>query len=405
MLIVLESLPLMRKLLSSPAKMALSDAENSIYQKSLIHAADISLNLMAVKVNNHPENFLEWCIELLGVCNQGVNRDLLEVEQFKSLEKLVAVLELGASANQLKMARIAPWPIFVDFIGQQAEVHALEERFNLLDYITGLDNKPLSEMSELDRLAFAGKHTNKHSHTVYNFDAEWFASTKGAKVFHTLLAEQASDFDHALSFIPLTGDVTPGQYQQFVSAYKKIFSTYTKDKEKGEKSPLAPATRLLAMRRPDQFIALTNAKIDVLCQGLGIVKFNSFDFESYWQDLIGTLRTFAWWHQSEPSDENELKIWRARSILVDLFLFADENLAFSSNYLRLRDKALNITERSYKSPSRARIKLTPEEVVDQALAEEGMPEYIQGKRDTILKQVKAGKTVEHVIGLMRAIFG
>jgi len=395
----------MKTLLSSPAKMALSDAESSIYQKSLTYIADLSLNLMAVKVSNHPEDFLGWCVELLSVCKQGVNRDLLEADQFKSLEKLSSILVLGASASQLKMARIAPWPVYVGFIEKQAEVHGLEERLSLLDYISALDNQKLGEMTDLDRLAFAGKHTNNHSHTVYDFDVEWFSSTKSAKIFHTLLAEQANDFDNALSFIPLTGDVTPAQYQNFVKAYKKIFSSYKKDKEKGEKSPLAPATRLLAMRRPDQFIALTNAKIEVLCQGLGLVKFNSFDFESYWQDLIGTLRTFSWWHESEPSDEHELKIWKSRAILVDLFLFADEDFALSSNYLRIRDKKLNSGDSSYKSTRRVRVKLTPEEIVDQALAEDGLPEYIQSKRDVILKQVKAGKSAEHAIGIMRAIFG
>jgi len=48
---------------------------------------------MAVKVTNHPEDFLGWCIELLGICKQGINRDLLEDEQFKPLEKLITVLE------------------------------------------------------------------------------------------------------------------------------------------------------------------------------------------------------------------------------------------------------------------------------------------------------------------------
>ena len=86
-------------------------------------------------------------------------------------------------------------------------------------------------------------------------------------------------------------------------------------------------------------------------------------------------------------------------------MFADENFAFSSNYLRIRDKKLNSAESRYKSSRRGRVKLTPEEVVDQALAEDGIPEYIQGKRDTILREVKTGKNVEHVIGLMRAIFG
>lgn len=395
----------MKKLLSSPAKMALSDVENSHYQKSLTYIAELSLNLMAVKVTNHPEDFLGWCIELLGICKQGINRELLEDEQFKPLEKLITVLELGASTSQLKMARIAPWPIYVAFIEQQANLHALEERLALLDYVRGLEQSTLTEMTELDRLAFAGKHTSKHNYTIYNFDIEWFASTKGAKLFHTLMDEQPNSFDHALSFIPLNGDVTPSQYQEFVNAYKAIFNAYTKVKPGGEKAPLAPASRLLAMRRPDQFIAVTNAKIDIFCQGLGIVKFNSFDFESYWQDLIGTLRTFAWWHQSEPEEARERKLWQSRAVLVDLFLYADEEFAFNSNYLKLRDKKLNSSKANYKPSRTARVKLTTEQIVDVALAENEIPDYIKNKRDSIISEVKKGKKVEHVISLMRAIFG
>ena len=395
----------MRKLLSSPVKMALNEAESASYQNALKHITEITLNLMAVKVENRPDDYFGWCVELIDVCRNRINMNLLEAEQLPSLKKLEQVLVLGASVSQFKMARIAPWPIFTAFIEQQASLHALDERLALLDYIRLLNDKSLAEMTELERLAYAGKHTNQHCHTQYDFDVEWFASTKGAKIFHVLLAEQPERFDMALSHIPISGDVTPKQYQEFVSAYKQIFTEYTVDKANGEKPPLAPATRLLAMKRPDQFIALTNIKIDTLCQGLSIAKFNAFDFESYWQDMIGTIRTFAWWHQAEPEDEKELQLWKARAILVDLFLFVDEDFAFTSNFLRIRDKKLNSVDSSYKSNRRGRIKLTPEEIVDQALAEEGLPEYIQSKRDTILKQVKEGKSVDHVIGLMRAIFG
>jgi len=395
----------MRKLLSSPVKMALSDAESAIYQNALKHITEITLNLMAVKVENRPEDFLSWCTELVDVCRNRINMDLLEPEQLPTLKKLEQVLVLGASVSQFKMARIAPWPLFVGFVEQQAQLHALEERLALLDYIEVIKTKPLAEMVELERLAFVGKHTSQHCHTLYNFDVEWFASTKGAKVFQTLIAEQPERFDQALACIPASGDVTPKQYQAFVSVYKKIFSDYKADKPAGEKAPLAPATRLLAMKRPDQFIALTNAKIDVLCQGLSIAKFNSFDFDSYWQDMIGTLRTFAWWHQSEPENEAELKIWKARAILVDLFMFVDQDFAFGSNYLRIRDKKLNTVETSYKSSRRVRTKLTPEELVDQALENEELPSYLQEQRDTLIKQVKKGKSPEQAINLLRAIFG
>ena len=330
---------------------------------------------------------------------------VLEDQQLPSLKKLDQALVLGASVSQFKMARIAPWPIFTAFIEQQASLHALDERLALLDYVQTIKHKSLVEMSEVERLTFAGKHTHQHDHTTYNFDVEWFASTKGAKVFHTFLAQQPESFDLALSHIPESGDVTPAQYQKFVSAYKKIFTGYTVDKEAGEKPPLAAATRLLAMKRPDQFIALTNAKIDIFCRGLSITKFNAFDFDSYWQDMIGTLRTFAWWHQAEPEDVRELKLWHVRAVLVDLFLFADEDFALSSKYLRIRDKKSNSTASSYKSSRLARTKLTPDEIVDQALAEDGLPQYMQAQRATILKQVKAGKSVEHAISIIRAIFG
>ena len=60
-----------------------------------------------------------------------------------------------------------------------------------------------------------------------------------------MLADLPGDFDAALANIPLEGDITHYEYQQFVAAYSKVFT------DNNEKPTLAPATRLLAMRRPD----------------------------------------------------------------------------------------------------------------------------------------------------------
>lgn len=396
----------MRTLLTSPVKMNLSDSENLMYQSALKHATELSLNLMAVKVTTRPEDFPGWCGEVLRLCRQDLNKDLLDANQLRPLKKLLEVLESGFSIAQLKMARIAPWPNFVNFIEQQSSLHALPERLQLLDYISEIRTTALADMTAEDLLVFAGKHTNKHDPSVYNFDIEWFASTKGAKVFHTLLQQQTTDFDLALAHIPLEGDVTVEQYQDFVSAYQNIFSGYTKDKAQGEKAPLAAATRLLAMRRPDQFIALTSAKIDILCQGISIAKFNNFNFNAYWHDMIGTLRTFAWWHQEQPEDAAELKLWQVRGILIDLFLFADETLAQNSNFLRLRDKTVKNNGYSASSAvARKRTKESAEALVDRALASDELPQYLLGKRDSIINEVKNGKSVDHVIALMRAVFG
>lgn len=428
----------MRKLLSSPVNMPLSAAENQVYQNALKYFTPLSLNLMAVKVAHRPDDFLGWCGELIRLCREDLNMDLLDEEQFLPLKKLQDTLEAGFTISQFKMARIAPWPIFVGFIEQQNKVHALDERLRLLNYLNEIRQKPLADLIEEDRLAFAGKHTSNHDYSIYNFDVEWFAATKGAKVFHLLLADFPEKFDAALAHIPLIGEVNFQHYQSFVTDFKKIFSEYTQDKPQGEKAPLAAATRLLAMRRPDQFIALNNNKIDILCQGLSIAKFNNTDFSSYWHDMIGTLRTFAWWHQPQPEavadsaqvnvsdevtenesvevtdiaeetahqEENpELTLWNNRAVLIDLFLFADADMAENSNYLRLRDKVRNKKATKSKAVAKKRSKESAEMLVDRALAADDLPEYILGKRDSIVNQVKNGKSVEQAIGLMRAIFG
>jgi hypothetical protein len=421
----------MKKLLSLPLKMSLSAAENQVYQNVLKYIPPLSLNLMAVKVVYHPDDFLGWCGEFIRLCREDLNIDFLEDEQFIPLKKLQAMLETGFTISQFKMARIAPWPIYVAFIEQQNSVHGLDERLRLLNYIDIIRQQPLADLVMEDRLAFAGKHTIGHDYKRYDFDVEWFANTKGAKVFHVLLEQSPEKFDVALAHIPLTGDVNYDSYQKFVEAFQRIFEAFTPEEPQKNKAPLAAATRLLAMRRPDQFIALNNNKMDVICQGLSIAKLKNTDFSSYWHDIVGTLRTFAWWHQAEPvitvsntgdtddiaveNTENndsannienrELILWKNRAILIDLFLFADVDLAQNSNYIRLRDKALNKVVAKPKEPLKKRTKESIEVQVDKALMSEELPDYIQGKRDSIINQVKNGKSIEQAITLIRAIFG
>lgn len=397
----------MKKLLSSPVNMPLSESENFIYQTVLKFVPDLSLNLMAIKVTSHPEDFLNWCKTLLTLCSEDIRLDLLEDNQFPILRKLQETLINGISRAQLNMTRIAPWPIFYDFIKEQNTLHAIDERLRLLAYVSEIKSTPLAEMMEENRLVFSGKHTHLLDPTVFSFDTEWFASTKGAKTFHTLLAKSPERFDQALAFIPESEDVTREQYEQFVNAYQQIFREYTDNKPTGEKAPLAPATRLLAMKRPDQFIAITNQKIDVLCQGFSIAKFNGFDFTSYWQDMIGTIRASSWWHQPEPENADESFIWQHRALFLDVFLFADATMAAQSNYIKLRDKPVKLpsVKKSSNGIARKRTIESAEMLVDKALEDETLPEYILSKRATLISQVKDGKSVDQAISLMRAIFG
>ena len=397
----------MRKLLSAPVKMGLSDNENTLYQQALKHAAEISLNLMAVKVENRPEDFTGWCYELHTLCRDKLNYDLLEPEQLPTVKKLQQTLEKGISANQLKMLRITPWPFFIDYVKQHADNNALEERLRMLRYIDSIKATPLHEMSELDRLTFAGKHTADHDPGAYAFDNEWFASTKGAKAFHNLYAQRSMEFAQALNHIPLEGEVTLADYNNFVAAYKTIFTTDEDGQPSDDKPQLLPATRLLAMRRPDQFVTLSNQKMDLLCIALGCSKLNNVDFSGYWHEVIETIRTTAWWRQDAPEDAEELNLWQVRVALIDLFFFADSDVPLNSNYLKLKERIANGRNRAAKTAStgRKRTKETAEQIVDRRLEDPELPEYMQGRRDALVLEVEKGKSVDEVINLFRAIFG
>ena len=389
----------MRKLLTAPVKMSLSTAENHLYQKALEFVSELSLNLMAVKVEHQPEDFLSWCKQLHQICQQDLNLELLDEVQFKPLKKLEDTLVLGVSCSQIRMMRLIPWALFVEYLNENAAIQSLDERLNLLSYIKTLQNKPLSEMIEEDLLAFSGKHTAKHEPALFPFDVEWFSSTKSSKAFQQLLTQAPQSLDEALESIPLEGEVTTVHYSLFVNAYKNAFTTHLPE----EKAPLCPATRLLAMRRPDIFVALNNNKLDPLSQGLGLSKLNNQSFTDYWQELIATIHSTHWYKSEQPSDEKELVLWQNRAILTDLFLFADKAQAEKSNYIRLRDKPKKANASATKAIKRS--KASAEQLVDQALAADDIPEFLLKMRDSIIKSVQGGKSVEQAISLMRSIFG
>ena len=72
--------------------------------------------------------------------------------------------------------------------------------------------------------------------------------------------------------------------------------------------------------------------------------------------------------------------------------------------LLAKDKTNKKTTSRAAAPIK-RTKESAESLVDKALLNEELPAYIQDKRDSIVKAVKEGKSVDHVIKMMRAIFG
>jgi hypothetical protein len=387
----------MKKLLISPSKMALGEQESQIYQNILKQASELSLNLMAVKVENHPEDFLGWCYELLSASKDRINYDLLEPQQLPLLKKLHDQLTSAISFLQLKTLRVAPWPVISMFVEQHKELIALDEQLRLTTYLHSIREQALKDMIPEDLLAFSGKHTATLDPSTYNFDVEWFASTKSAKGFHQMLADLPGAFDDALANIPLEGDVSEADYQQFVVAYLLAFNG------SDEKPTLAPATRLLAMRRPDVFTPISNSRLDALCAALGITKLNNRDFERYWQDIVQSIHAMSWFKMANGSNELEEQLVSIKALLPCFFYYADASTADNSNYIKLLNKPKRSTTSAGKAQRRG--KESAEILVDRALAADDIPEHIRSKRDSIISEVQKGRGVNETISLMRTIFG
>lgn len=392
---MLRSLCAVKNLLISPSKMSLSISESALYQKVLQEVAPLSLNLMAVKITERPEDFNGWCLALLDVCNTGINRDLMDEAQFKPLKKMTQLLAHGVSISQFKMASISPWALYCEFLQSQATLHALDERLRLLSYVESLNLAELGDFISEDRLAVLGKHHASHDPKVYNFDVGWFGNTKAAKAFHELISVNPHALDNVMSVIPATGEVSQTDYAAFITAFIDVMISA------GDKPSLAVATRLLSMKRPDQFVVVNSSKIDELCQGLNIAKFKLHDFESYWTDVIGTIRKMHWYNSEAPTQTFEKSLWDNRVILMDLLFWCDEEHAEKSNYLRMLHKP---TKARSASKSTRRSKESATELVDRVLALEETPEFLKAQRNSIISQVEAGKKIDDVINLLNKIF-
>jgi len=389
----------MIKFMTSPQDMRLSDVETIQYEQILEYVTEISLNLMAVKVQeDRPGDFLGWCNALYKHVRYDINMDLLDEKLEKPLQKLLKLLASSISCKQIKTSRITPWPFWKNFILEQSEQQALPERQRLLDFIQSLGQSTLADMSDLERLAFAGKHLAAHTPSRFNFDVELFGSTRGSKQFHDVLQSEPESIDHALAAIPKLGVVSEAEYMEFVSRFKAIFAT---------KANLFVATLILAMYRPDVFVVLNASKVDALCQGFGLVKLKTSDFTRYWQDILEAIHRQPWYQSKQPEDAVELALWNNRAILFDLFFFTEENLTEKSNYLKLKNKPVSAARTTTRAAgtSRKRTKESAAEAVDRMLADPELPSYLQSKRDSMINEVKKGKSATEVVALLRSIFG
>lgn len=191
---------------------------------------------------------------------------------------------------------------------QKDRYHAFDNRLEILSRINGFFRKAkcFSEMALGERKAIAGLPTDDYE------DWGWFGSMRGAGYFYQAVNNNHSDLSSALDHIPLRGPVGREQYEAFIKSFKKTV--------RDERETVATASRLLAMKRPDNFVCLDSRNRKQLCRDLGI-KIGKMTYELYWEELIERIRDSAWWNSPRPIESLEQQAWLGRVAMLDAIFY------------------------------------------------------------------------------------
>lgn len=142
----------------------------------------------------------------------------------------------------------------------------------------------------------------------------WFGSMKRATAFAKAIGLQDSAIAQALDLIPKRGDVTRAQFDQYVETFKQALP-----KSKAG-NPIATATRLLAMKRPDFFVCVDGGNKSRLSKVLDF-RPNMLNLDTYWDWVIEPIRQAPWYNAPRPVGA-DTELWDARVAMLDAIYYA-----------------------------------------------------------------------------------
>jgi HKD family nuclease len=144
----------------------------------------------------------------------------------------------------------------------------------------------------------------------------WFGSMNRATAFAKAIGLQDSAIAQALDLIPKRGDVTRAQFDQYAATFKLALP-----KSKAG-NPLATATRLLAMKRPDFFVCVDGGNKPRLSKALNF-RPNMLTLDTYWGWVIEPIRQAPWYNAPRPVGP-DTELWDARVAMLDAIYYATQ---------------------------------------------------------------------------------
>lgn len=212
------------------------------------------------------------------------------------------------------------WPEFVK-LAHRDKYHDFEKRMKLVRAIQQIFSRTPSfaEVSATEAKGIAGVlgKNEAEAEGLADLDWGWFGSMGGAGTFAELIGLEDGALAAALDAIPRRGDVTEAQFNDYVAAFTAAFS------KSSRVARLGPATRLLAMKRPDVFVCVNGGNTPGLAEALSFAP-TTIKLENYWGRVIEPIRQAPWYTAERPTGP-DTELWDARAAMLDAIYYRPTN--------------------------------------------------------------------------------
>lgn len=245
---------------------------------------------------------------------QAVDPDFLFAyrEQFEAKRGAKEALERFVPAKRPRNERPAPtqlsWPAF---LAQVQRDRGLVERLAVLRKAGELfaQHQTFGEMDVLARKSIAGT-IGRTQKSPQGPDWAWFGTMRSFGSFASLVKTKPAGLSQALDHIPLEGVVTRDEYQRFCRAFVAAF------RGQRRQGGVATATRLLALKRPDIFVAMNNENRRGICDALEVAP-TTLTLDNYWERVLLRVQDAPFWLAPRPRTSEAGEIWDGRAALLD----------------------------------------------------------------------------------------
>jgi HKD family nuclease len=223
----------------------------------------------------------------------------------------------GKNPMEARICRMT-WPEYLQQVKNEKEHpphgHSFEGRLRVIREAKKLfsDKETFSQIDPSGRRKIAGLVKPVKADET-NF--LWFGSMRGSGFFQQAVKDKPEKLSFALDLIPAVGPVSREAYSAYIHHFRQAIP---------ERTLIAPATRLLAIKRPDYFVCLDARNKAGLCKAFRIKP--SVGYEEYWDSIIERIKEAAWWNSLPPAPSPERELWEARAAFLDSLYYDGKDM-------------------------------------------------------------------------------